>query len=348
MSAAAPLRIVTNTPWLHGHASAARAVEPVRVDEMSRWRAVAACLAVWRYDAALLNIDARSLLLLCAAKKLVPFARCRILSADLVLTRPNGGVRGWIRFALRRWLMREVDRFVFYFRDTAELRRVFGIAAERVRYVPFKVNTLGEVTGMATVDEGFFLACGRSNRDLATLCDAFRGLPLRCVALAPWNGVEEHGTRADAIGWPANVERVADDGTPASWNGWIARARAVVLPIVPGMLSPSGISTCLVAMAMGKPVIITESAATRGVLDGGVAMIVPPSDPDALRAAVIRIEEDAGLRASLGGAGRRFALTLGGEERLRGDLLRELDDLLAAPPSARAIRARTIASAVPE
>ena len=311
---ATPLRIATNTPWLDGHAPGGRAAEPVRLDELRGWRWPAACLAVWRYDAAFLNIDARSLLLLCAAKKLLPFARCRILSADLVLTRRDPGIGGRLRFAVRRWLLREVDRFVFYFRDTAELRRVYGIAAERVRYVPFKVNTHADVLRMETADEGFFLSCGRSNRDFATLCDAFRGTEERCVVLAPWGQAEEHGTRAEAVDWPPNVERVADDGTPASWNRWIARARAVVLPIVPGMLSPSGISTLLVAMAMGKPVVISESAATRGVLDGSAAMIVPPANAAALRA----------------------------------DLLRELDDLLAAPRRGAARASSSVAPALPE
>ncbi|HEX6750641.1 MAG TPA: glycosyltransferase [Longimicrobium sp.] len=341
-----PLRVLTNTPWLDGRTLGGRAVTPVRADRARGWRAVARCLAVWRYDAALLNIDVRSLLLLCAAKKLLPFARCRILSADLVLTRPEAA-RGRMRFAVRRWLLGAVDRFVFYFRDTAELRRVYAIPPDRVRYVPFKVNTHDQVLRTETVDEGFFLACGRSNRDFTTLCGAFRGSPHRCVVLAPWGRVEEHGTREDAVDWPENVERVADDGTPASWNAWIARCRAVVLPIVPGMLSPSGISTLLVAMAMGKPVIITESAATRDVLDDTVAAIVPPADADALRAAVARVALDAAFRAEIGERGRRFALSLGGEERLRDDLVRELDDLLATPRG-RALPAAAVAPAVPE
>lgn len=347
-ASAPPLRIATNTPWVHGHATGGRAVRPVRLDRLRGWRWAAACLALWRLDGALLNIDAHALLLMCAARKLLPLARCRILSADLVLTRPDPGLGGRLRFAARRWLLREVDRFVFYFRDTAELRRVYGIPQDRVRYVPFKVNTHEQVVAMETRDEGFFLACGRSNRDFATLCAAFRGMDERCVVLAPWNGVEEHGTRADAAHWPPNVERVSDDGTPASWNAWIARARAVVLPIVPGMLSPSGISTLLVAMAMGKPVIITDSVATRGVLDDSAAMIVPPADADALRAAVARVAADAGLRARLGEAGRRYARSLGGEERLRADLLRELDDLLAARPGRAPRSAAPVASALPE
>jgi glycosyltransferase involved in cell wall biosynthesis len=344
---APPLRIATNTPWVDGHASAGRAAEPVRLDRLGGWRRAAACLAVWRYDAALLNIDARSLLLMCAAKKLLPFARCRLLSADLVLTRPAAGLGARMRFSIRRWLLREVDRFAFYARDTAELRRVYGIAAGRVRYVPFKVNTRGEVLRTPVSDEGFFLACGRSNRDMATLCEAFRGLPYRCVALATWGQAAEHGTRVDGIDWPPNVERVDHDGETASWNAWISRAHAVIVPVEPGILAPSGISTYPVAMAMGKCVIITDSPATRGLLDERTAVIVPPADPGGLRAAVVRVAEDEPMRRATAEGGRRYALSLGGEERLRADLLRELDDLLAAPER-RAGAAASIAPALPE
>ncbi|HSU13295.1 glycosyltransferase [Longimicrobium sp.] len=342
-----PLRIVTNTPWLDGHASAGRAVEPVRVDRMPAWRAALACLAVWRHDAALLNIDARSLLLLCAAKKLLPFARCRLLSVDLILNHPGRGLRARLAFRVRRWLLKEVDRFAVYARDTAELRRVYALPAERVRYVPFKVNTHDEVLRTPVSDEGFFLSCGRSNRDIATLCAAFRGLPYRCVALATWGQAADHGTQVDGIEWPPNVERVDHDGATASWNDWISRAHAVVIPVQPGILAPSGISTYPVAMAMGKCVIITDSPATHGVLDERTAVLVPPGDPEALRAAVVRVAEDAELRASVAAAGRRYALSLGGEERLRADLLRELDDLLAARP-VRAAAAPAVAPALPE
>lgn len=325
------LRILTNTPWLDDAVIRGARVRPVRVDRARTWRQRLGCLALWRHDAALLNIDAPWLYALCAAKKLLPFARCRLLSVDLILTRPGAGWRARLSFLVRRWLLGEVDRFAFYARDTAELRRVYQIPSGRVRYVPFKVNTRDAVMRIAATDEGFFLACGRSNRDIATLCAAFRGLPYRCVALATWGQAAEHGTLTDGVEWPPNVERVDHDGATESWNAWIARAHAVVVPVEPGILAPSGISTYPVAMAMGKCVIISESPATRGLLDERTAVVVPAGDAGALRAAVVRVAEDAEHRAAVAEAGRRYALSLGGEARLRADLLRELGDLLAAP-----------------
>src|SRR5262249_13719243 len=164
---------------------------------------------------------------------------------------------------------------------------------------------------------------------------AFAGLPYRCRLLVPWDEAEMHGTRFSGEDLPENVEMVADDGTPESWNRWIARATAVVLPIEPGMMSPSGIGTYLVAMALGKPVVITDSPSTRGILDNGQALIVPPRDSEALRAAVRQLAENAGLRERVAAAGRAYACSLGGEERLARDVLREVNELLCPAAVAR-------------
>ncbi|HEX8362139.1 MAG TPA: glycosyltransferase, partial [Longimicrobium sp.] len=106
-------------------------------------------------------------------------------------------------------------------------------------------------------------------------------------------------------------------------------AHAVVLPIQPGRLSPSGIGTYLVAMALGKCVVITESAATRGILDDRHAVLVPPADAEALRAAVARVAEDRELRERTARGGREYALSLGGDERLERDIVAELAEMMA-------------------
>jgi glycosyltransferase involved in cell wall biosynthesis len=325
-----PLKVLTNAHWLAGREAAGHPIEiqslPSESSPLQRLR----LLALWRYDAVFLNIEAGWLYLACAAKKLLPFVQCRILSVDVILTRPQG-LAERIRFFLRRWLLKEVDRFVLYFRDTAELQRVYSIPSDRVRYVPFKTNTLEEVLATPSTDEGFFLACGRSNRDYATLCEAMRDLPYQCYILAPWGAIEEHGTHFDGTACPPNVTLVSDDGTPDSWNRWIARARGIILPIDPGNLSPSGIGTYLVAMALGKCVIITRSPATEHILTEELAVLVPARDAGALGEAVVRVAEDAAYRERIAEAGRRYALALGGEERLREDLVRELADVAGYP-----------------
>jgi glycosyltransferase involved in cell wall biosynthesis len=58
-------------------------------------------------------------------------------------------------------------------------------------------------------------------------------------------------------------------------------------------------------MAMGRPVVATERAILRDYVEDGVeALLVPPEDPGALRAAIERVLGDPELARSLGAAGR--------------------------------------------
>jgi glycosyltransferase involved in cell wall biosynthesis len=79
----------------------------------------------------------------------------------------------------------------------------------------------------------------------------------------------------------------------------VAGADLFVLPSV-----FDGLSIALIeAMALGTPVAITGVGGNPEVVDDGQhGLVVPPSDPDALARAMIRLLRDAGLRASLGEA----------------------------------------------
>jgi glycosyltransferase involved in cell wall biosynthesis len=323
-----PLRVLSNTDWLNGEDLLGR---PPEIEQLAPRPTLARIVRrpfLLGYDGAFINIGTRWVLALCALKKVLPLGRLRILGVDMVLTRPTS-LREVPYFLLKRWLFSGVDRFVFYFRDTAELSRVYRIPHDRLRYVPFKPNTLPELGALTPVDEGFLLACGRSNRDYRTLCEAMRGLPYRCYVLVSNSEADQHGTDLSDLNPPPNVQLVSDDGSAESWNNWMARCRALVVPIVPGMLSPSGISAYLVAMALGKPVIITEGPATRGLLSDDTAVLVPPRDVARLRSAIVELQSDVRRRHAVAVAGRAYALSLGGEERLRADLRREFEDLLA-------------------
>ncbi|MBK6849905.1 MAG: glycosyltransferase [Proteobacteria bacterium] len=322
----APLRILTNAGWFDGRRHQGQALLTERLSDGSPAGLLGDLAALRRADLAVFNVAPRQLLLAAAAKRSLLGARPYLVSVDLILRRPTG-LRQRVRLRGIRSLLRAVDLFIFYFKDTAELCRLYEIPAERVCYVPFKVNDLEAVRRTATGDEGYFLACGQSNRDYTTLCRAVEGLPHRTVILAPFGrAAQRHGTTfvPGSAGCPANVEPVCDDGSPASWLRWLAAARAVVLPIEPGMLSPSGIGTYLVAMALGKCVVITESAATRELLDAQTAVIVPPADPEALRGALLRVAEDDAFRRQIAAAGQRYALALGDEQRLAADIYREV------------------------
>ena len=135
----------------------------------------------------------------------------------------------------------------------------------------------------------------------------------RCSSLSAFSG--------DSQVARGTVSIIHDDGTAKSWIGHIARSKFVVLPISANSIAPSGISTYLSAMALGKCVIITRSPATEGILDESNCVIVPPADPVALRNAIQKVDSDARLRSRIAQAGYRYAMGLGDTRRLHWDFV---------------------------
>ncbi|MGD0114447.1 MAG: glycosyltransferase family 4 protein [Dehalococcoidia bacterium] len=61
------------------------------------------------------------------------------------------------------------------------------------------------------------------------------------------------------------------------------------------------------AMACGRPVVVSTGAAiTEALTDHQTALFVPPRDPEAIAAAIIRLVEDPALARAIGERGRRY------------------------------------------
>jgi glycosyltransferase involved in cell wall biosynthesis len=58
-------------------------------------------------------------------------------------------------------------------------------------------------------------------------------------------------------------------------------------------------------MACSRPVVATRvGGIPEVVIDGETGLLVPPRDPEALAAAIVRLVRDRGLREKMGAAGR--------------------------------------------
>jgi len=315
------IRVLTNERWFDGQRFDGLRVEVRPVPERGVWNVVRELLGARRPHVVVLSGAPRTLLLLCLLKRLLPFSRWKLVSVDLV-PRPRSTLVQRARAQLIRFLFGAVDLFIVFCRDASGMQQVYGIPSERICYVPFKINGYPDVLAAPVRDDGYILACGRTYRDYRTFGKAMQGLPYAAFVLTQPAELSYHGGDLDLAALPANVTLVRHDGAQSSWNDWIARAKFVVLPILPSVLNPAGISVYLLSMALGKCVIITEGPATRGMLDDGQAVIVPPGDPTALRDAIVRVSELPVYRAHVARAGREYALSLGGEDRLANDVVR--------------------------
>ncbi len=137
-------------------------------------------------------------------------------------------------------------------------------------------------------------------RDFATFLAAVEPLDVRVqLAAFPRN--------LRGLVLPGNAE--AGQLSPVELRDAYAGAACVVLPqrhdAYPFGSEGGGLTALLEAMAMGKPIVASDRAIIRDYVDDGVeALLVPPEDPAALRAAVARVLGDRELAERLGAAAR--------------------------------------------
>ena len=198
------------------------------------------------------------------------------------------------------WLQR-VDRVVVLARPQARyLLDVVGLPEERVRFVYDKVDHRF-FTPLDGPDEGFVLAVGRSRRDYPTLVEALRPLDTPAVILptSPWlsrGGLD--------VPLPSQVQ-VMSGVSAQALRSLYDRASVVVVPLQAGTDFAAGVNAVLEAMAMAKPLVVSDVAGIRDyVVDGETAVLVPAGDPAALRVAVADLLAAPERRRRLGAAAR--------------------------------------------
>ncbi len=273
-------------------------------------------------DFVIINCDTGLTLKLAAAYLFLPFLRRPVLSHDLVLRRPVS-LRSRLSARVKRFLLGRIDHFTLHFRILDGYQKYFGIGPDRSSYLPSKPNIRYRQEYAVGPDGDYILCFGRSERDYDSFFAAMATLPYPAAIPQPnLAAMRTHGSRfnwsLDAL--PPNVQVLPDAGTDAALLRIIEKARVVVLPILGSRIAPSGISTYLNAMLMGKCVILTEGPAASDVFTDEV-ILVPGEDPKALADAIRRAWEDDGLRLRTAELGRLYSEACGGEPELRQRVL---------------------------
>lgn len=275
-----------------------------------------AAVRSYRYHAIFFNCDVTRTLIMSLLMGILPFNRCKLISADLVLRVPKTK-RQAIRAFIKRLLLKRVDVFILFHKEFSAYTKWFGIDPRKVTYVPFKVNSLDLIRRQPRREGEYIFTGGNSLRDWETLAAAIRG-----VEIPLWVVTKDAEAYPLCRLLPSHARWIQDDGSVGSWIQLMAGAKFVVLPIAPESAAASGISTYLMAMALGKCVIISDGPATRGILlDGHHAIVVPPGDPDALRAAILRVNQDEQLRRRIADGGYEYAMSCGDTSRLYRDFI---------------------------
>lgn len=205
------------------------------------------------------------------------------------------------------WLQK-VDRVLVLARPQEKyLLEEVKLETGRVRLIHDKVDHRFYAP-QGDAEEGYVLSVGQTGRDYRTLLEAVGTASIETVLvpssnwLIPSNGWM-WGAEYPTDRMPSHVtvrQRISSIALRQLYD----RASVVVVPLEPGLQSAAGVNGVLEAMAMRKPLIVSATPGLESyVADGQNALIVPPCDPLALRAAITTLLTDRGAAQRLATAG---------------------------------------------
>jgi glycosyltransferase involved in cell wall biosynthesis len=154
--------------------------------------------------------------------------------------------------------------------------QTWGVDPARVVFTPWCYTLSEGELDRESFDDGGIFAGGDSMRDYDPLIEAATFLPHKITIAATLSGPR-------VLPPNVNAERVSHD----RFVELMRRATVVVVPLMAGSERSGGQQTYLNAMAMGKPVIVTDSPGARDYIrDGEEGLIIPPGNSAALARAI--------------------------------------------------------------
>ncbi len=211
---------------------------------------------------------------------------------------------GWAyRERVSRLAIPRADCSVVFSSSQIQLvRSVYGQHTPVV-FLPFCIDVefyrpLPKVPGVRP----YILSCGMDpGRDFAILLDVSGAIPADITIKAGRTFAPNRST-------PANVTITRDHMSYLRYRDLYAGA-AIVVVTTHNTPNASGVTSLMEAMAMGKPVVVSDNPALRDYLpppDAGV--VIPVGDRAALQAAILGLLSDPAKAEKMGQAARAFAL----------------------------------------
>lgn len=182
--------------------------------------------------------------------------------------------------------------------EVAAYAAKFAGCRTRFTALPYALSVNGrdelrEAYGAEAAESDLIVTAGRSGRDYATLVNAIEGLPCRLRIICDWERPVQRLERSPQVTVVRNCFK-------ADYLEELAKARLVVVPLSQLNVS-AGQMVLLQAFALGKPVIVTETATTREyVADGEDALLTRFGDVADMRAKISLLLADPARCAALG------------------------------------------------
>jgi len=176
--------------------------------------------------------------------------------------------------------------------------RLLGLSLEKVTFCPLgwydMVSVLDRADGKST---DYIFAGGRSGRDYETLFEAVSQLDVQLI-------VNARRFNLRGLSCPPNVE-INSFMPLREYYGLMARAKFVVLTLQNTPYAV-GLGHIVQAMSAGRALIATRTASTVDYIKNGqTGILVPPYDPEALKAAIDYLLTHPEEAKAMGGRARQ-------------------------------------------
>jgi len=211
----------------------------------------------------------------------------RVLMSDTEWT--GGGTGRVIRLAARCADVIQANTRV----EISRYSKWLNIPEHSFKFIPvaFQKHDL-----RSTTDSGYIFAGGFNCRDWKTFLDAIVGLPYHVKIFSTERLNPPEG----------NIEICR--GTRTEYYDAMAASSCVVVPLLPEPLRITGIATYTVAMALGKPVIVTDPEGAPDYMDLGTSgYFINHSDSAGLRKYITLLMENPVLRSRVGEEAKKRA-----------------------------------------
>lgn len=206
------------------------------------------------------------------------------------------------------------------------LQSWLDLPPERVRYLPFGVDTT-LFRHRSWPQSPLVLSLGNDrDRDVGTLFEALAEVRAHRDDVRVL--VQSRSDRTP----PPGVELLPTLGFAEALDLY-AKASVVAVATHPN-LHVSGMTVALEGMATGRPVVLSATPGANGyVIDSVTGYLVPPGDPEAHGAAIVRLLDDPARARSMGSAAREHVMARHSEASMCDNLSAILHDVAALPRS---------------
>ena len=236
---------------------------------------------IWRSSDAVVSGNIRAVAMYGFVKRLHPFWKPKLISLETRFDDPMDGITWKMKLLFQRFAFKSVDVICVSARREIPLySERLKLSHSRFRFVPWHTNV---IEPSCELDDGdYIFAAGRTGRDWLTLAEVTKRTSATFVIVMSAKDLR-------AASFPENV-KIRTDIAYSEYRELLRNARIVVVPLEVHSYS-SGQVALLEAMALGKPVICTQALGTEDYVEHGkTGLLVPPSDVDAMLAAIAHLE----------------------------------------------------------